>query len=93
MCNEICNEIHVKLITFHFNKNCDFTIFGPIGDSGLTGRKIIADHMGGVYRHGGGSPNGKDASKVDISGQLFARYVAKHIIKEGLATDCEIQLG
>jgi len=69
-----------------------FVIGGPMGDSGLSGRKIIVDTYGGMARHGGGSFSGKDPTKVDRSGAYMARYVAKHIVAAGLARRCEIQL-
>ncbi len=69
-----------------------FTIGGPMGDAGLTGRKIICDTYGGYARHGGGAFSGKDATKVDRSGAYAARYVAKNVVHAGLATRCEIQV-
>lgn len=69
-----------------------FVVGGPLGDSGLTGRKIIVDTYGGVSRHGGGCFSGKDATKVDRSGAYAARWVAKHIVAAGLADRCEIQV-
>jgi S-adenosylmethionine synthetase len=69
-----------------------FVIGGPMGDSGLSGRKIIVDTYGGMGRHGGGSFSGKDPTKVDRSGAYMARYVAKHIVAAGLARRCELQL-
>jgi S-adenosylmethionine synthetase len=69
-----------------------FVIGGPMGDSGLSGRKIIVDTYGGMARHGGGSFSGKDPTKVDRSGAYMARYVAKHVVAAGLARRCEIQL-
>jgi S-adenosylmethionine synthetase len=69
-----------------------FVIGGPHGDSGLTGRKIIVDTYGGYSRHGGGSFSGKDPTKVDRSASYAARYVAKNIVKAGLARKCEIQV-
>ena len=70
-----------------------FVLGGPAADTGLTGRKIIADTYGGYARHGGGSFSGKDPTKVDRSAAYMARYIAKHIIAAGLADKCEIQLG
>ncbi|MBQ1985355.1 MAG: methionine adenosyltransferase domain-containing protein, partial [Clostridia bacterium] len=67
-------------------------IGGPVGDSGLTGRKIIVDTYGGVGRHGGGAFSGKDPTKVDRSAAYAARYVAKNIVAAGLAKKCEVQL-
>jgi len=69
-----------------------FVVGGPLGDSGLTGRKIIVDTYGGMARHGGGCFSGKDSTKVDRSGAYAARWVAKHIVAAGLADSCEIQL-
>jgi S-adenosylmethionine synthetase len=74
------------------NPSGKFIIGGPIGDTGLTGRKIIVDTYGGVSRHGGGAFSGKDATKVDRTGAYMARYVAKNIVAAGLADKCEIQL-
>jgi S-adenosylmethionine synthetase len=67
-------------------------IGGPMGDSGLSGRKIIVDTYGGMARHGGGSFSGKDPTKVDRSAAYMARYVAKHVVAAGLARRCELQL-
>ncbi|MBU2645181.1 methionine adenosyltransferase [bacterium] len=69
-----------------------FVIGGPMGDCGLTGRKIIVDTYGGMGRHGGGAFSGKDPSKVDRSGAYAARYVAKNIVKAGIAVECEVQI-
>ena len=69
-----------------------FVIGGPVGDSGLTGRKIIVDTYGGYARHGGGAFSGKDCTKVDRSAAYAARYIAKNIVAAGLAERCEIQL-
>ncbi len=69
-----------------------FVIGGPVGDSGLTGRKIIVDTYGGFSRHGGGAFSGKDPTKVDRSGAYYARYIAKNIVAAGLADKCEVQL-
>ena len=69
-----------------------FVIGGPVGDSGLTGRKIIVDTYGGYGRHGGGAFSGKDPTKVDRSGAYYARYIAKNIVKADLAKKCEVQL-
>jgi len=77
---------------FYINPTGRFVIGGPAGDTGLTGRKIIVDTYGGTARHGGGSFSGKDASKVDRSGAYMARYIAKNIVKAGLASKCEVQL-
>ena len=78
--------------TFYINPTGKFVIGGPVGDSGLTGRKIIVDTYGGMAHHGGGAFSGKDATKVDRSASYAARYVAKNIVASGLADKCEIQL-
>ncbi|MCI1983105.1 MAG: methionine adenosyltransferase [Oscillospiraceae bacterium] len=77
---------------YFINPTGRFVIGGPVGDSGLTGRKIIVDTYGGYGRHGGGSFSGKDPTKVDRSASYAARYVAKNIVAAGLAKKCEIQL-
>ena len=77
---------------YHINPTGRFVIGGPVGDCGLTGRKIIVDTYGGMARHGGGAFSGKDPSKVDRSGAYIARYVAKNIVAAGLADRCEIQV-
>ncbi len=77
---------------FHINPTGRFVIGGPMGDSGLTGRKIIVDTYGGMGRHGGGAFSGKDSTKVDRSAAYMARYVAKNIVAAGLADRCEVQL-
>jgi S-adenosylmethionine synthetase len=74
------------------NPTGKFVIGGPMGDTGLTGRKIIVDTYGGFGRHGGGAFSGKDPSKVDRSGAYAARYVAKNIVAAGLADRCEVQI-
>ena len=76
----------------YINATGKFVIGGPEGDSGVTGRKIIADTYGGVGRHGGGAFSGKDPTKVDRSGAYAARYVAKNVVAAGLADKCEVQL-
>ncbi|HET9497591.1 MAG TPA: methionine adenosyltransferase [Candidatus Limnocylindria bacterium] len=76
----------------YVNPTGRFVIGGPLGDSGLSGRKIIVDTYGGMARHGGGSFSGKDPTKVDRSGSYMARFVAKNIVAAGLARRCEIQL-
>lgn len=78
--------------TIFVNPTGKFVIGGPVGDSGLTGRKIIVDTYGGFARHGGGAFSGKDATKVDRSASYIARYIAKNIVAAGLAKRCEIQL-
>ncbi len=77
---------------FHINPTGRFVIGGPVGDCGVTGRKIIVDTYGGAARHGGGAFSGKDPSKVDRSAAYAARYVAKNIVAAGLADRCEIQV-
>ena len=77
---------------YFINPTGKFIIGGPVGDSGLTGRKIIVDTYGGYARHGGGAFSGKDATKVDRSASYAARYIAKNIVAAGLAKRCEVQL-
>ena len=77
---------------YHINPTGNFVIGGPVGDCGLTGRKIIVDTYGGMARHGGGAFSGKDPSKVDRSAAYAGRYVAKNIVAAGLADRCEIQI-
>lgn len=77
---------------YHINPTGQFIIGGPVGDCGLTGRKIIVDSYGGMARHGGGAFSGKDPSKVDRSAAYAGRYVAKNIVAAGLADKCEIQV-
>ncbi len=77
---------------YHINPTGRFVVGGPVGDCGLTGRKIIVDTYGGMARHGGGAFSGKDPSKVDRSAAYAARYVAKNIVAAGLADRCEVQL-
>ena len=77
---------------FHINPTGKFVIGGPVGDCGLTGRKIIVDTYGGMARHGGGAFSGKDPSKVDRSAAYAARYVAKNVVAAGLADRCEVQV-
>ena len=77
---------------YFINPTGRFVIGGPLGDTGLTGRKIIVDTYGGYSRHGGGAFSGKDATKVDRSGSYMARYIAKNIVANGLAKKCEIQI-
>lgn len=81
-----------KETKFHINPTGRFVIGGPMGDCGLTGRKIIVDTYGGMARHGGGAFSGKDPSKVDRSAAYAARYVAKNLVAAGLAERCEIQV-
>jgi S-adenosylmethionine synthetase len=82
-----CPQDHI-----HINPTGKFVIGGPVGDCGLTGRKIIVDTYGGMARHGGGAFSGKDPSKVDRSAAYAGRYVAKNIVAAGLAEKCEIQV-
>jgi S-adenosylmethionine synthetase len=77
---------------YHINPTGRFVIGGPMGDSGLTGRKIIVDTYGGMGRHGGGAFSGKDPTKVDRSAAYMARYIAKNLVAAGLADKCEVQL-
>lgn len=81
-----------KNTKYHINPTGKFVIGGPVGDAGLTGRKIIVDTYGGMARHGGGAFSGKDPSKVDRSAAYATRYVAKNIVAKGLAEKCEIQV-
>jgi len=77
---------------YHINPTGRFVVGGPMGDAGLTGRKIIVDTYGGYSRHGGGAFSGKDPSKVDRSACYMARYIAKNVVAAGLATKAEVQL-
>ena len=86
------SEWITKKTQFHINPTGQFIIGGPVGDAGLTGRKIIVDTYGGMARHGGGAFSGKDPSKVDRSAAYAGRYVAKNIVAAGLADRCEIQV-
>jgi S-adenosylmethionine synthetase len=97
----VINEVIKKVVpeqyldkhtVFHVNPTGRFVVGGPMGDCGLTGRKIIVDTYGGFGRHGGGAFSGKDPSKVDRSAAYMARYVAKNIVAAGLAKKCEVQL-
>ena len=94
--NVIQSEIPAELLDagtkYHINPTGRFVIGGPMGDTGLTGRKIIVDTYGGMGRHGGGAFSGKDPTKVDRSAAYMARYVAKNIVAAGLADRCEVQL-
>ena len=85
-------ELRHPDIVYHINPTGRFVIGGPQGDTGLTGRKIIADTYGGMGRHGGGAFSGKDPTKVDRSAAYAARHVAKNIVAAGLAERCEVQL-
>ncbi len=79
-------------VTYHINPTGRFVVGGPLGDCGLTGRKIIVDTYGGWARHGGGAFSGKDPTKVDRSATYMARHIAKNIVAAGLADRCEVQL-
>ena len=89
MPKDIFDPVSVK---YHINPTGRFVVGGPMGDTGLTGRKIIVDTYGGVGSHGGGAFSGKDPSKVDRSASYMARYIAKNLVAGGLAEKCEIQL-
>lgn len=88
----IPNDLISENTKYFINPTGRFVIGGPVGDSGLTGRKIIVDTYGGFARHGGGAFSGKDASKVDRSASYMARYLAKQVVGSGIAKSCEIQL-
>lgn len=81
-----------KDIKYYINPSGNFVIGGPTGDTGLTGRKIIADSYGGFARHGGGAYSGKDATKVDRSAAYMARYIAKNMVAAGISKEFEMQL-
>lgn len=88
----VCEDLINNSTKFLVNPTGRFVIGGPVGDTGLTGRKIIADTYGGMGRHGGGAFSGKDPSKVDRSACYMARYIAKNIVASALASKCEVQL-
>lgn len=88
----VCGKYLDAKTVYHINPTGRFVIGGPPGDCGLTGRKIIVDTYGGYGRHGGGAFSGKDPSKVDRSAAYAARWVAKHVVKAGLAKKCEVQI-
>ena len=90
--NHCMEDLLSKKTKIHINPTGNFVIGGPMGDTGLTGRKIIVDTYGGWSRHGGGAFSGKDPSKVDRSAAYMARYVAKNIVAASLASHCEVQL-
>lgn len=92
ICKAVPAELMDENTRFLINPTGRFTIGGPMGDSGLTGRKIIVDTYGGYARHGGGAFSGKDPTKVDRSAAYAARYIAKNIVAAGLAKRCEIEL-
>jgi S-adenosylmethionine synthetase len=79
-------------VEYFINPTGKFVIGGPMGDAGLTGRKIIVDTYGGVFSHGGGAFSGKDPTKVDRSASYYARYAAKNVVAAGLAERCGIQV-
>src|SRR5579864_5538181 len=85
-------EMVDKKTKYHINPTGRFVIGGPMGDCGLTGRKIIVDTYGGYARHGGGALSGKDPTKVDRSAAYMARYVAKNLVAAGLARRIEVQI-
>ena len=89
--NVIPKELLDEKTKYYINPTGRFVIGGPLGDSGLTGRKIIVDTYGGYSRHGGGAFSGKDPTKVDRSAAYMARFIAKNIVANGYATKCEIQ--
>jgi len=88
----VCGEMLDDATKYFINPTGKFVIGGPVGDAGLTGRKIIVDTYGGHGSHGGGCFSGKDPSKVDRSASYFARYVAKNVVAAGLADKCEVQV-
>jgi S-adenosylmethionine synthetase len=99
--NAVMNEVIRKVVPaslldkstkFHINPTGRFVVGGPMGDAGLTGRKIIVDTYGGYSRHGGGALSGKDPTKVDRSACYMARYVAKNLVAAGVARKVEVQL-
>jgi len=90
--DEECGKWLDERTTFHINPSGRFVTGGPLGDAGLTGRKIMVDTYGGVARHGGGAFSGKDGTKVDRSAAYMARYVAKNVVKAGLAERFELQV-
>ena len=85
-------QISYQHADIYVNPTGRFVVGGPMGDTGLTGRKIVVDTYGGMGRHGGGAFSGKDCTKVDRSGAYAARWVAKNIVAAGLAKRCEVQL-
>lgn len=88
----ICGDLVDKNTKYYINPTGVFVVGGPMGDTGLTGRKVIVDTYGGYAAHGGGCFSGKDPTKVDRSASYMARYIAKNIVAAGLAEKCEIQL-
>jgi len=93
VCEPIIPKKYIQgKITYHVNPTGRFVVGGPVGDTGVTGRKIIVDTYGGMGRHGGGAFSGKDPSKVDRSASYMARYIAKNVVAAKLAERCEVQL-
>ncbi len=92
ICSAIPENFLLPDVHIYVNPTGRFVLGGPAADTGLTGRKIIADTYGGYARHGGGAFSGKDPTKVDRSAAYMARYVAKHVVKAGLADQCELQI-
>ncbi|HLC52412.1 MAG TPA: methionine adenosyltransferase [Candidatus Nanoarchaeia archaeon] len=88
----ICHDWIDEQTKYYINPTGRFVVGGPVGDAGLTGRKIIVDTYGGYSRHGGGAFSGKDPTKVDRSAAYYGRYVAKNIVAAGLADKCEVQV-
>jgi S-adenosylmethionine synthetase len=88
----VLGEWYSKKIRFHVNPTGSFVLGGPSADAGVTGRKIIVDSYGGAGRHGGGAFSGKDPSKVDRSGAYFCRFIARQLIRQGMAKRAEIQI-
>ena len=92
LANELATGLDVSNVRVLINPTGRFVVGGPMGDAGLTGRKIIVDTYGGMARHGGGAFSGKDPSKVDRSAAYAMRWVAKNVVAAGLATRCEVQV-
>lgn len=88
----IVGDLMDEQTLIHINPTGSFYVGGPVGDCGLTGRKIIVDSYGGMGRHGGGAFSGKDPTKVDRSAAYIARYLAKNIVASGLCEKCELQI-
>ena len=88
----IVGDLMDEQTLIHINPTGSFYVGGPVGDCGLTGRKIIVDSYGGMGRRGGGAFSGKDPTKVDRSAAYIARYLAKNIVASGLCEKCELQI-